>query len=92
MLAKLTFLQFCSSPTATSSTAGARTSERVAYFLHASLEGPGVLLLVLPDGVGTDGLFLHLQRVDHRVTYGLDKVLLVSLQNGVLDAPRGRRK
>ena len=52
-----------------------------------------MIFLVLPHGVGTDGLLLHLQRVDDCITDGLHKGLLILVQVDVLPSPgRGRER
>ena len=42
---------------------------------------------VAPDGVGTYGLLVYLQRVDDRVAYDLHEALIAAVTDGVLGTP-----
>ena len=48
-----------------------------------------MILLIFPDRIRTKGLFLHFQGIDDRVPYGLNEILFIFVQDGILGTPVG---
>lgn len=70
----LTF-QLCPPPS--TGTTCSRAPEGSPELVDPPLEHPRLLLLVLPDGIGRDGLLVHLQGIDDCITHFLSESFLV---------------
>ena len=66
------------------------TTERSSNLVHPSLERTGVVLLVLPDGVGIGSLFFNLQFIYNSITDLFNEGFFVSVKDSIFGAPEMR--